>query len=57
MVPHCDHERILEKLIFALSYYIAYAKDFLSMLPLLEKTKVFFLSAICCVLLENPRKP
>ena len=54
MVPHCDHERILEKqIVFALSYYIAYAKDFLSMLPLLEKTK-FFLSAI---LLENPRKP
>ena len=54
MVPHCDHERILEKQIFALSYYIAYAKDFLSMLPLLEKTMVFSLSAI---LLENPRKP
>ena len=53
MVPHCDHESILETQIFALSYYIAYAKDFLSMLPLLEKTK-FFLSAI---LLENPRKP
>ena len=55
MVPHCDHERILEKQIFALSYYIAYAKDFLSMLPLpSRKDKDVFLSAI---LLENPRKP